>query len=158
MEFADMDIVRPPGKSSGRRGTTLTSKGMDLLHQIEKKLKVYLQPKYSIPDEYRLDDHHAIVAIRDPTLDLNMVGGIFERDSAIRSGATGALILINGNDRWIFPNDGSIANVSPKPKSTDPDRVLIITFGSDNGNAIVSATETGLLMINTSEIENEIFS
>ena len=157
-ELGDMGLVKAPGKSTGRKGTTLTEKGLLVNERIETKIKVYLDSYYTFPESYALDKEMTIVGVREQSLDVSKVTGLFERDSAIRAGATGALILANTGSQWIFPNDGSIADVHPVKKIIPHDKILIITFAPDRGSSNVSAVETALLLVNPEEIEKDIFN
>lgn len=157
-ELSEKGILLTPGKSSGRRGTHLTEKGVAIVNHLETLLKLYLDPPYILDETYKLDEEMSIVAIRDKNVDISKITGLFERDSAIRSGATGAVVLVRKGKKWIFPNDGTVASVQEKPEVTENDRMLIVTFAPEKGKANVSAVETALILINQSEIENKIFN
>ncbi len=146
-----MGFVATHGKSSGRKGTSITENGRKVINKLHGKLRICMSNEFTFPEEYRLDKFHSIVSITDKNIDLNSISGVFERDTAIRYGATGAIIVVNEKGGWIFPNDRSPSKIISS-HDDEESRGLIISFGESQGKANVSATETAFTIIDTEEI------
>jgi len=126
--------------SRGRGGTSLTTKGRELLSKISPYCRLdWKHQIVDLPTELIGDNlSRAVMLLRVDDFDSN---GLYERDMAVREGARGALTLQRSDRIWLFPNDDQPLHQVRiiKPRIVEKYNLMIVTFGSDLGG-IYSAT------------------
>lgn len=148
------NYVQTNGKSSGRRGTSLTSDGKQILRELHEILHFYSADDITIPDSLLNQNMDTSIAatIVNADVAINKSKSIFLRDVAVRNGADGAIIC-NWNDAtnsFVFPEDQTplqITIINQQKTHDDMHQVLIIAFGSSEGSVNISVVKTALDLI-----------
>lgn len=106
-EFNLRGITSTPGKSSGRSGNQLSQKGKELLNQLSKLYRIVWSSDHEFVYDPLLESQNQIQLILKEKIQIT--NGLYERDIAVRGGASGAITLIKSDENWIYPDSGDIA-------------------------------------------------
>jgi len=124
----ELNLVQTDGKSSGRRGTSLTDSGRELLLQLGSTVEFY----FNVDDlKMEFGTNEYCVAHIEMHTDLSVLD---LRDTMVRHGAKGAIIVEWDAEHkmFVFPGDRSefqLESQLPIKKSG----TLIIGFGENKG-------------------------
>lgn len=142
----DDDLVYTGGKSSGRKGTSLSLSGRQLLMKINGYLSTVFKDEAAISANflgYNYPYHCLIFSPNQHDVDLSTSLEI--RDNAVRNGAQGAIVLTWSDDKqtYVFPDDENQRVFEPDGENNElpvdfvDDRcregIVIISFGFDEG-------------------------
>ncbi|OLS28429.1 MAG: hypothetical protein HeimC2_06480 [Candidatus Heimdallarchaeota archaeon LC_2] len=107
--LVNQNIATTSGKSSGKKGTSLTESGNKLYRDLSKHFQLYINPDLGvlINDLIPEDRSYSILFFNS---DITKVTGLYERDLAVRNGAEGSVTLIKINNSWQFPDGFDISN------------------------------------------------
>jgi len=124
----EQNLVQTDGKSSGRRGTSLTDGGRELLLQLSSIVEFYFNVD-DLKNEFGTNEYcvaHIEMYTDRSVLDL--------RDTMVRYGAKGAIIVEWDKEKemFVFPRDRSKFQLE-SPLPIKKSGTLIIGFGENKG-------------------------
>lgn len=121
------------GKSSGKTGTILSNSGQQVCNSLNKLLKIKFNPHFisAYTNLVPIGSNPVILLFHSS---LDSINGLYERDTAVRYGATGAITLIKNNRNWEFPDgfdfDNTKLNSLNVPKTFN---CCVIVYGESIG-------------------------
>ncbi len=128
-------LVYTEGKSSGRKGTSLTDKGRSKVKRMRKKVSFLfsladdeLKERIGDFDSFCIAHLHDVSELSKSTLEM--------RDEMVRNGAKGAVIVVwdNVSDSFVFPEDKILFDLPERIKDdVRAEGTLIVGFGNDEG-------------------------
>ena len=133
-------IVKIEGRSPGRRGTSLSLEGKEVLDKVNQYISVVFSDEYVLSDELfsENDKHYCLVYLPQERM-ATLTNSTVLRDIAVKNGTRGAYILkwnVETN-KYESLDDGFpfFENVSHKPASKNCKRgVLVVGFGENEGS------------------------
>lgn len=129
------DLAYTMGKSSGKTGTSITDTGHQLCNSLNKLFKINFDPHFisAYTDLVPIGSNPVILLFESKSDSIN---GIYERDTAVRCGADGAITLIKKNGNWQFPDGFNFEDAKLSSLSI-PElfNCCIIIFGKSIGNS-----------------------
>jgi hypothetical protein len=166
----DDDLAVSGGQNSGRKGTSLTLTGQQLLMRINGIISTIFKDEASISSKFLGYNYpyHCLIFAPINHLNDNNINTLEIRDETVRNGAQGAVVLVwdENLQSYIFPEKTSDSQVNERkfepfgendeiPIYLVDERcqkgLLIITFGHDEGK-----TNLGGLAAVTEIYKNEL--
>jgi hypothetical protein len=142
--LVDKSLAQTAGKSSGKKGTSLTHEGRVLVKQIKQHMELitdtrsYSLPKNIIPQGRQV----CLVLLNSVNIDTK---GLYERDIAVSKGAEGAITLIRRSRSWVFPDSPDyVMNdflFTQKELQITDFTMAILVFSQHLGDSCVAAAE-----------------
>ena len=147
-------------KAEGRRGFSLTRKGLENLKQKLKELSIKEIKEIDI-DELKTSGESVVIHLRN--LEYNVRNGLEQRDAAVKAGANGATTLIFKNGVLYIPFTFQKPEELPKELSQifkdqfnlRNGDVLIIGFGRDKAKALEGALAASLYTLRASSLRSD---
>ena len=144
-------------KAEGRKGFSLTQKGLENLKQKLKEFKIKEIKEIDI-DELKTSGESVIIHLKN--LEHNVRNGLEQRDAAVKAGANGATTLIFKNGVLYIPFNFQNPEELPKELSRmlmdqfnlKEGDVLIIGFGKDKAKALEGALAASLYTLRVSSL------
>lgn len=121
------------GKSSGKTGTILSNTGQRVYNSLNELFSIKFNPHF-------ISAYTNLIPVgSNPVLllfqsSLDSINGIYERDTAVRHGATGAITLIKKGDNWGFPDGFDFENSKLKNLNVPEEfNCCVIVYGDSIG-------------------------
>ncbi|MCE7737285.1 MAG: hypothetical protein GPJ54_20520 [Candidatus Heimdallarchaeota archaeon] len=97
------------GKSSGKTGTILSKTGQRFYNSLNELFRIQFNPHFisAYTNLVPVGSNPVILLFQSS---LESINGLYERDTAVRYGATGAITLIKKDQNWEFPDGFNFEN------------------------------------------------